>query len=128
MKIRIKGNSLRLRLSQGDIAHLQLHQQVEDRIQFGPGLELVYGVEISGFATAIEAKMEDQRIRVIVPGEMAFTWCTTDLVGLENRQFISLEAGSLSILIEKDFQCLMPRAGENESDLFPNPNNQSMNL
>ena len=29
--------------------------------------------------------------------------------------------GHLTILIEKDFACLAPRDGEDESDMFPNP-------
>jgi hypothetical protein len=27
----------------------------------------------------------------------------------------------LRILVEKDFACLAPREGEDESDMFPNP-------
>ena len=30
-----------------------------------------------------------------------------------------------TILVEKDFQCLAPREGEDESDMFPHPDGDS---
>ncbi|MGH8167708.1 MAG: DUF7009 family protein [Woeseiaceae bacterium] len=32
-----------------------------------------------------------------------------------------LDGDELSILVEKDFACLAPREGEDDSDKFPNP-------
>jgi hypothetical protein len=32
-----------------------------------------------------------------------------------------LEHGVLRILVEKDFTCVEPRDGEDQSDLYPNP-------
>jgi hypothetical protein len=31
------------------------------------------------------------------------------------------DGAKLTILVEKDFACLTPREGEDESDMFPNP-------
>jgi len=31
------------------------------------------------------------------------------------------EGDQLSILVEKDFACLAPREGEDETDMYPNP-------
>jgi len=51
---------------------------------------------------------------------MLTTWATTDLVGLEHQIQLKGEE-KLAILIEKDFKCLQERPGEDEEDMFPNP-------
>ena len=52
----------------------------------------------------------------LLPGETRrVDNCVETLFGLTGA------AGSLRILVEKDFACLQPRAHEDESDLFPNP-------
>lgn len=122
MKIRIQGNSIRLRLSQADVRTFAETGVVEERLQFGlsPGESLVYKLEqadIRQFA----ATFEDNRISIAVPAETGSNWAATAMVGMESE--ISLgENKALRILVEKDFKCLTERAGEDESDNFPNPN------
>ncbi|MEM9918053.1 MAG: hypothetical protein AAF990_08155 [Bacteroidota bacterium] len=127
MKIRIKGNSIRLRLSQVEVTELQLNGRVEESITFSPSTKLVYCLELSAFAVAIEAKYEANRITVVIPEATAYPWCQTDQVGVENRQRIDAEGAELAILIEKDFRCLTDRPGEDESDLYPHPKENSTN-
>ena len=43
-------------------------------------------------------------------------------VSLGSRSFVLDDGEKLSILIEKDFACLAPRAGEDEADMYPHPN------
>lgn len=122
MKIRIQGNSIRLRLSQADVRTFAETGVVEERLQFGlsPGESLVYKLEqadIRQFA----ATFNDNRISIAVPAEAGSNWAATAMVGMESE--ISLgENKALRILVEKDFKCLTERAGEDESDNFPNPN------
>jgi hypothetical protein len=59
-------------------------------------------------------------VDVLLPTDQANTWGTTDQVGI--GQDISLgDAGSLALLIEKDFACL-DRNDEDNQDTFANPN------
>jgi len=121
MKIRIKGNSLRLRLTQSEVQ--QLHQEgfVEEKIMFGidPTEHLRYKIAKSK-NIVINVSYKPNEITVTVPENMLATWASTNLVGLEHQ--IKLEGEErLSILIEKDFKCLQERPGEDESDMFPNP-------
>ena len=51
---------------------------------------------------------------------MALAWALTEQVSMEGEQFLD-DGGKLTILVEKDFTCLAPREGEDESDMFPNP-------
>jgi len=117
MKIRIKGNSLRLRLSQSEIEKVKNEGIVSDSISFGES-KLIYSLQ-STDSEEIFASFNGEFINVSVPHDIANEWANTDLVSLENNQNLN-ERGELSILIEKDFQCLVPR-NEDESDLFENP-------
>ncbi len=113
MKLRLHAGSLRLRLSQAEVARLQDTGKVEDAIVFSPGKELLYAIE-SAEAKAVTATLDDAKIRVILPSAVAKEWAESDQTGIE------ASTGTLRLLIEKDFQCLHrePEPGENP---FPNP-------
>lgn len=113
MKLRLHAGSLRLRLSQSEVARLEEMGKIEDSIEFSTGNELFYAIETSA-ASAVTATFEHANIRVVVPAPMAKQWIHSDQTGIE------ASTGALKLLIEKDFQCLHrePEAGE---DSFPNP-------
>lgn len=119
MKLRIRGNSLRLRLSRSEVEAFDRDGRVEDSARFGPGARLVYALErVTG--GALSATLRDGRVAVTVPSELADPWCRTDQVGLEAEQPTG-DGETLRLLVEKDFTCLKTRSGEDESDAFPNP-------
>lgn len=113
MKLRLHAGSLRLRLSQSEVAKLHDTGEVRDTITFAPGHELIYTLE-TGEALEPKATFEYAKIRVILPTRMAMKWIETDQTGIEVR------TETLNLLIEKDFQCLH-RAPEPGEDSFPNP-------
>ena len=119
MKLRIHGNSLRLRLSQSEVAQFSKTGFVEDRTQFAPGVSFAYTLETSSSLPAAQASYQDHWLRIQVPSAAANEWFTTDRVAISADQ--PIEAGkSLVILIEKDFQCL--HGGEQrDPDAYPNP-------
>lgn len=119
MKLRIKGDSLRLRLSQGEMRTLAERGQVEDRISFPGGAALRYRVRTDANINGISAAYEENLIDVLVPGALCERWCATELVTLSASQ--PLAAGELRLVLEKDWACLAPREGEDESDNFPHP-------
>lgn len=122
MKLRIQGNSLRLRLNQSEVAQFSKTGFVEDRIQFGPGAKFVYTLEASSSLPEPQASYQDSWLRVEIPAAAAKEWYTTDRVSLSGEQ--PIEAGQvLSILIEKDFQCVH---GDRDPDAFPNPIEESV--
>ena len=117
MKLRILGDSLRLRLSQSEVERIGKEGRVEDAIHFGTGgAALTYVLAADDAVDAPQATFNASSIVVSVPTSAVRTWVDTDQVGM------SAEQGNLHILIEKDFKCLTPRAGEDEYDGFPNPN------
>jgi hypothetical protein len=122
MKLRIKGPTLRLRLTQGEIAALAQHGVVEERVPFAANVNLVYRLKRDGQAREISATYRDGVVEIRIPDDTAREWCTSEQVTLAHAQ--PLPDGVLQITLEKDFACLTPRAGEDESDNFPHPDAQ----
>jgi hypothetical protein len=121
MKLRIKGNSLRLRVSRSEVAKLLRKERVEETIHFAPhaNARLTYALEQKPSVSAPTVRYTEGEITVLVPAGLADTWCTTDLVGIaESVNLGSL--GSLDLLIEKDFACL-DRSDEENQDSFAHP-------
>jgi len=119
MKLRIHGNSLRLRLSQSEVAQFSKTGFVEDSTQFAPGVRFAYTIESSSSLPAPQASYQDHWLRIQVPSAAAHDWFTTDRVAIKSDQPIEADK-RLSILIEKDFQCL--HGGEQrDPDAYPNP-------
>jgi hypothetical protein len=119
VKLRIKGDSLRLRLTQGEMSALAERGAVEDRIAFPGGAALRYRLRIEGDTGVISASYASNLIDILVPRTLAERWCGTDLVTLSASQ--PSAAGELHLVLEKDWACLAPREGEDESDNFPHP-------
>ena len=109
MKLRIKGNSLRLRLSQTDVEQLKVEKQVSDKIKFGPtkAQSLLYRL-MKDDVKEVMARYQDNEITISIPDSVMLKWFEPEEV-------------TLNILVEKDFQCLKPRPEESEEDLFPHP-------
>jgi hypothetical protein len=115
MKLRIQGNSLRLRLSQKEVARLRDGGPVESFIEFAPGRSLVYLLEGSPSAETMSATFDGSAIRVTIPMDQMTGWVDSDRVGVEARSQTGIQ-----LLIEKDFKCLH-RSVDQEPDAYPHP-------
>jgi hypothetical protein len=107
VKLRIQGNSLRLRLTQKDVAQLCEWGRVESLIEFAPGQELVYLLEGSFHANSVTAAFDGRAIKVTLPTRVMTQWAESDQVSIE----VPSQAG-LHLLIEKDFN--VSTAGANK--------------
>jgi hypothetical protein len=119
MKLRIKGGSIRLRLSQGEVSGLAQNAKVEDSISFG-NRRLTYALTTSAEAKETLARFENDQIEIIVPAAIAEQWTRSEQVGFGAQQNLP-NGETLKILVEKDFACLTTREGEDETDAFPHP-------
>lgn len=117
MKIRIKGNTIRYRLTRTEVTELCTTGSVTETTNFSTNI-FNYAIKKSSLKS-ITANFMNNTITVQVPESMITNWDTNAIISLEN--IINLEDNvTLSILIEKDFTCLDER-GEDESDNYPNP-------
>lgn len=112
MKIRIKGNSLRYRLTKTDVNTIMKDGRLEERTEFGHQT-LVYALQTTPDYD-LGATFHENRITLFVPHTMIDRLANTDEVGFENEQ------GKLFLLVEKDFTCL-DNVAEDQSDNYPNP-------
>jgi hypothetical protein len=118
MKIRIKGNSIRIRLTRPEVNVLCNEGQIRETTQFPTGL-FSYEVMLSDTQENLSAALEENRIRFSLPEKLAENWPTNQTVGFE--EWVKLPNDTaLHLLLEKDFQCLEVRS-EDESDQYPNP-------
>jgi len=120
MKLRIRGNSLRLRITRPELERLASTGKVGESVPFAAGAELRYEVCVDGAATALSAAYCENVVSVAIPVREFRQWQREDQVSLRAIQATGA-AGELSILLEKDFPCLTPRAGEDDSDAFAHP-------
>jgi hypothetical protein len=112
MKIRIKGNSLRYRLTRSDVAAIIKDGRLEDHTEFGHQT-FSYALQTTTDYD-LTATFHENRITLFVPHTMIDKLANTDEVGFENEQ------GKLFLLVEKDFTCL-DEVSEDQSDNYPNP-------
>lgn len=119
MKLRIRGNSVRIRVSQSELKRIAEEGLAEDAVRFAPDVGLVYRVRVVTDGR-VSAELEDGVLTVTLPKATVERWTRPDEVSIRGEQPIG-DGETLKILVEKDFECLTPREGEDQSDLFPNP-------
>ncbi len=122
MKLRIRGDSLRFRLTQGEVSRLLAREKISESVHFSPSTVdlLTYSLEACEHAMQVSACFENGEVLVNLPTLLAESWGNSNQVGIEHTQPAS-EGRGLRIVIEKDFHCLQPRPEEDESDNFPHP-------
>jgi hypothetical protein len=112
MKIRIKGNSLRYRLTKTDVDNFSKYGYLEEVTDFG-GQQLIYALKLYELLS-LKATLQNNNITIYMPAGMVNEWTTTERVGFEGND------NELYLLIEKDFKCL-DAVAEDQSDNYPNP-------
>jgi hypothetical protein len=122
MKLRINGNSIRLRLGQSEVRRMFNEGIVEESTTFDISgrHRLEYILCTAPNLPAVTASFEDGRIIVRMPNALMRQWVETDQVGIESIQ-VGSDGGALMILIEKDFKCVDGANAESQEDAFPNP-------
>jgi len=120
MKLRVRGDSLRLRVTQSEVARLIEGNAVQESTQIGPA-QFSYSLQSHSVEDSAEPQVSfdlaagSGEIKVVVAGSRLRQWGESTEVGIEAN------VGQLALLIEKDFACLDPRDGAEDSDTFPNP-------
>lgn len=119
MKIRIKGNSLRIRLSRTEVNKLAGEGFLEEQISFGNS-KLVYGLQTSSEFVQLSADFIENKITMYVPHSFVKDWPKNEIVGFDALMQLG-DTGSLYLLLEKDFICI-DATTEDQADNYENPN------
>ena len=122
MKLRIKGNTLRLRLLRSEVERLTHAGVVSDEIRFGVDTDqaLKYSIAASDGVDVVTTQFNDNQILILIPESIVLNWTTTERVGIESVQDVGCDT-ELSILIEKDFECVDRPDDPDRADAYPNP-------
>jgi len=122
MKLRIKGNSIRLRLLRSEVERLAAAGVISEEVRFGLGTHqaLLYSVAASPSVEAVTVQYSDDQILVLLPESLALKWTSGNDVGIEASMDIGGDS-TLAVLIEKDFECVDRPDDPDRADAFPNP-------
>ena len=126
MKLRIRGDSLRLRLKRSEVDQIAAGNSIVETTRF-PGAEFCYRLDVVD-GDVCTASFDADTLSVQLPSIAIRNWASGDEVSFHAEQ--PLPTDTLSILIEKDFACLAPgdhREHEDDADTFPHPDAGSGN-
>jgi hypothetical protein len=120
MKLRIKGDSLRLRIAPSELLRLMEAGRIEETVHFGleADARLTYALEV-GVGGELAVRHQGTRVAVVLPAAIARAWAQGNDVGVYGS--VAVSGGLLEIAVEKDWACLDKSDPEN-ADTFPNPN------
>lgn len=122
MKLRIYGDSLRLRISPSEMARLLQSGRIEETIHFGPEPDsrLTYAlVAVRDQNSPFAVRRSPEEIVVLVPAAQASTWAESEEVGIYGT--VEAGTGRLQLAVEKDFACL-DKSDHEDQDTYPHPN------
>jgi hypothetical protein len=119
MKLRLQGNSVRLRLTRSEVGRLRETGLVEESVDFGAGEVLAFRLQSRLEPGPLGAAFRQGVVTVFVSQKAAQDWAGSDDVGLYEQ------SGPLTISVEKDFRCLTRHLDEQERDAYPHPGQRS---
>jgi hypothetical protein len=121
MKLRIRENTIRLRLKQNEVEKLASGQSIVERTCF-PDSVLTYRLDVSTDGQ-FSASFHDGNLTICLPRPDITKWAQNNDVSIVAEQALG-NSEVLSLLIEKDFKCLVPghhRLNEEDADTYPHP-------
>ena len=121
MKLRIRGNSVRMRLLKNEAASLAESSRIAETVSFGPTKKeiLTYAIQISEKASEVTAGFCENEVCIILPQTDARKWLESEQIGISAE--VSNDETTLSILVEKDFVCLTRTDDPDNINAYPNP-------
>lgn len=114
MKLRVKGNSIRVRLTKTEVDKICSGTTLEESTIFGEDI-FKYELKQSKAVNELSAAFKSGTITIFLPASLIQNWNSNDTVG-----FDATTKDGLYILVEKDFKCL-DETTEDQSDNYENP-------
>ncbi len=97
MKLRIRDNSIRLRLSQTEVETVRADALVRGRVRFAGGNTFDYILESSPATVKPEAHISNNALTVRIPESEILQWSTTEQVSISAEQILDGGAGSVDV-------------------------------
>jgi hypothetical protein len=119
MKLRLKGNTVRFRLTKTEVKLIGDEGYLKEQTEFFPDT-FFYAVKSDDSVNELMADFKNGGITLLIPEAWAKDWVNSEQVGFEGWMKTK-EDKSIYLLLEKDFKCL-DETTEDQSDNFENPN------
>ena len=116
MKLRLRNNTLRLRVNQREVAGLASGAVLEEQVLFPGDARISYTLQSSS-DTAAEATFEHGVIRVLAPQQQVDAWAKGAAIGMYFE--FPAHGASLKVAIEKDLECVDGPPEEQDPEAFP---------
>lgn len=115
MKLRFRGNTLRLRINQREVQLLAAGVPLQEQVVF-PGMTRLQYILEPVAEIAPMASFLENTIRVAIPANEIGNWAVNEEIGL----YFDLPAGegTLRLLVEKDLECIDGPPEERDPDAF----------
>lgn len=123
MKLRIRDDSMRLRLAVSEVDAIGAGNAVTGRIRFPGGNQLIYSLRPDADCSSMTAGFDPagSRLEVRLPMAAGRAW-HADPLAIGMRAVLPMAEGAeLTLLVEKDFACLDPGVEQDETDTFERP-------
>jgi len=116
MKLRLRANTLRLRLNQKEVEKLAAGEVLRETLEFPGSTSLSYLLKITPAADP-QAFFDSTRIQIIAPKAIVLNWAENEELGI----YFTLPTGAepLKIAIEKDLVCIDGPPEEQDPLAFP---------
>ncbi|MCU0226136.1 MAG: hypothetical protein MUF01_00735 [Bryobacterales bacterium] len=112
MKLRVHGNTVRLRLRKSEIDRFANEGILEEGLRIGAG-DLGYRLERFD-GDEVQADFDSGVLRIYVPSAVAADWVHSEEVG------IYATTPTVEVILEKEFRRTSQKT-EFDADLYPNP-------
>ena len=119
LKIRRKGNSVRLRLTKSEVDALSITGIIEEKTEFDYG-SFGYSLQTDSSIETLDAVINNNTMTVLLPATVAQEWPDNNTVSHTHTKRLK-NGSSLLLLVEKDFKCIDAPAHEDQSDNYENP-------
>ncbi len=120
MKLRLRGDSIRLRVTRGELARLVAGDTCAERVQVAPGAVFEYRLGVCRDGGSTRARYDAGVLDLWLERVAFDAWAGSEReVAIRARQDNGRDG--LSLLVEKDFPCQTQREGEDDADAFAQP-------
>lgn len=119
MKIRIKGNSIRLRLTRTEVEKFRNDGFLEEITEFG-NTDFFYALQAREEISTLEASFNNGVMTMYAPEFIRKEWADNETVGYDHKMDIG-DGKSLYLLLEKDFKCIDAAVTEDQTDNYEHP-------
>ncbi len=118
MKIRIRNNSVRFRLTKSEVSKLSSTGSIQSVTDLS-NKSFIYAVNSKNDIEEMSVALEANGIILNIPDKFLADWAINDKMGFYGEQ-LNKSGSTTKLVLEKDFVCLDATA-EDQSDNYENP-------